>query len=99
MKQTRSTTFADTGAGSSGLRTVATATMAAGALFALGALVSALTEWAWLAVVVGFALLAYALPRLHRFQAPADGWVGRIGALLGATGAGLMVTLGVVFLI
>jgi hypothetical protein len=99
MKQTSTTALAETGAGGSRARTVGTLTMLAGALFALGALVSAATEWAWLAVIVGFALLAYVVPQLHRFQAPADGWAGRVGSLLVAGGAGLMVALGVVFLV
>ncbi len=99
MKQTSSTTLAETGAGGSRARTVGTLTMLAGALFGLGALVSAAIEWAWPAVIVGFALLAYVVPRLHRFQAPSDGWTGRFGSLLVAGGAGLMVALGVVFLV
>ncbi len=99
MKQTSSTTFAETGAGGSGATIVGNLTMVAGALFALGALLSAAVEWAWLAVIVGFTLLVYVLPRLHRFQSPADGWSGRIGSLLGAAGAVLMVTLGVIFLV
>ncbi len=73
MKQTSSTTFAETGAGGSGATIVGNLTMVAGALFALGALLSAAVEWAWLAVIVGFTLLVYVLPRLHRFQSPADG--------------------------
>ena len=99
MKQTSTTTLAETGAGRSRARTVGTLTMLAGASFALGALVAAVIEWAFLAVLVGFALLAYVVPQLHRFQAPADGWTGRFGSLLVAVGAGLMVALGVVLLV
>ena len=98
MKHTSSTTSAETGTGGS-REVVGTLTMVAGAVFALGAVLSAAIEWAWIALPVGFALLAYALPQLHRFQSPADGWPGRIGSLLGAAGAGLMVTLGVILLV
>lgn len=98
MKHTTSTTSADTGTARSPAA-VGTLTMVAGGLFALGALLSAAVEWAWIGVLIGFALLAYVLPHLHRSQAPADGWTGRIGALLGAAGAALLVTLGVIFLV
>ena len=74
-------------------------TMVAGALFALGALLSAAVEWGWLGLLIGFALVVHVLPELHRSQAPADGWAGRIGSLLGAAGAGVMVALGVIFLV
>ncbi len=99
MKQTLSTTFADTGAGSSRATTVGTLAMVAGALFALGALVSIAVDWAWFGILIGLALLAYVAPQLHRFQSPADGWAGRAGSLLVAGGAGLVVALGVVFLV
>lgn len=97
MKQTSSATFTETGAGGSRAATVGTLTMVAGAMFALGALVSIAVDWAWLAILVGLALLAYVVPQLHRFQAPADGWAGRLGSLLVAAGAGLVAALGVVF--
>jgi hypothetical protein len=74
-------------------------TMAAGALFALGALVSTVTDWAWLALLAGFALLVYVVPGLHRVQAPADGRAGRLGAPLVAAGAAVVLLLGVVFLV
>ena len=98
MKHTSSTTSAETGTGGS-REAVGTLTMGAGAAFALGALLSAAVEWGWLAVLVGFALVVYVLPQLHRFQSPTDGWAGRIGSLLGAAGAGVMVLLGVIFLV
>jgi hypothetical protein len=73
--------------------------MVAGALFVIGALVSSAVDWAWFAILIGFALLVYVVPQLHRFQSPADGWAGRAGSLLAAAGAGLVVALGVVFLV
>ncbi|MDK3256981.1 hypothetical protein [Blastococcus capsensis] len=99
MKQTSSTTFAETGAVQDRAQTVGTLTMVAGALFALGALVSIAVDWAWLAILIGFGLLTYVVPQLHRVQSPADGWAGRAGSLLVAAGAGLVVALGVVFLV
>lgn len=98
MKHTPSTTSAGTGTG--GSREVAgTLTMAAGAAFALGAVLSAAVDWGWFVLPVGFALVVYVLPQLHRFQSPADGWAGRWGSLLGAAGAAVMVTLAVIFLV
>ena len=99
MKHTSSTTSAQTAAGGSHSSTVGALTMGAGAMFALAALLSTVSEWGWIVLPVGFALVAYVLPHLHRFQAPADGWPGRIGSLLGAAGAGVMVALGVIFLV
>ena len=98
MKHTTSTTSAGTGTTGSP-EAVGTLTMVAGGLFALGALLSAAVEWGWLAVLVGFALVVHVLPHLHRFQSPEDGWMGRLGALLGTAGAAVMVLLGVVFLV
>jgi hypothetical protein len=76
-----------------------TLAMVAGAMFVLGTLVSSATDWAWLALLVGFALLVYVVPQLHRVQAPADGWPGRLGASLTAAGAAIVLLLGLVFLI
>ena len=87
------------GAGHPNPTTLGTLTMVAGALFILGALLSIVTEWAWLALLVGFALLVYVVPQLHRVQAPADGWPGRLGALLTAAGAAIVLLLGIVFLV
>ncbi|MGY2083977.1 hypothetical protein [Blastococcus sp. SYSU DS0539] len=98
MKQTSSTTSAET-EGQARAQTLGTLTMVAGALFALGALVSMAVEWAWLAILIGFLLLIYVVPQLHRVQSPADGWAGRAGSLLVAAGAGLVVALGAVFLV
>ena len=97
MTQTPSSTSA--GARTAPARMLGTLTMAAGALFALGALVSTVSEWAWLGLLAGFALLVYVVPGLHGVQAPADGWAGRLGAPLVAAGAAIVLLLGVVYLI
>jgi hypothetical protein len=98
MTQTPSST-SGSGVRTASARTLGTLTMAAGALFALGALVSTVTEWAWLGLLAGFALLVYVVPGLHGVQAPADGWAGRLGAPLVAAGAAVVLLLGVVYLI
>jgi uncharacterized membrane protein len=100
MDQTSSdTAFPRRGAASRDGTTLGTLTMITGAMFVLGALVSIATEWAWLAMLVGFALLVYVVPQLHRVQAPADGWPGRLGAPLTAAGAAIVLLLGIVFLV
>ena len=99
MSETSRTSFPGTGSGSSRAATVGTLTMAAGVLFVLGPLVSIASEWAWLGILAGLALLAYVVPQIHRLQAPADGWAGTSGSLLVAAGAGLVVALAVVFLL
>ena len=99
MKQSATTTFIETGAGGPRATTVGILTMAAGALFAVGALASVAVDWAWFAILIGFAALVYVVPQMHRIQSPADGWAGRAGSLLVAAGAGLVVALGVVFLV
>jgi len=80
-------------------RTVGLITMLAGAFFVLGGGLGAAVEWSWLFIILSIALLLYAVPKLHRLQAPADGSVGVWGTRLFLFGAGLMVALGVVFLI
>ncbi|RZU31802.1 hypothetical protein [Blastococcus saxobsidens] len=99
MEPTSSTTPAETTVVRTRAETVGALAMVAGALFALGALVSSAVDWAWFAILIGFGLLVYVIPQLHRVQAPADGWAGRAGSVLVAAGAGLVVALGVVFLV
>lgn len=72
-------------------------TMLAGACFVLGGGLGVATDWSWLFIVAAIALLLYALPKLHRIQAPADGAVGLWGTRLFIFGAAIMVTLGVIF--
>ncbi|MFP5372619.1 MAG: hypothetical protein ACLGI3_17995 [Actinomycetes bacterium] len=99
MKQTSGTASTRTGNSGSAARTLGTLTMAAGASIAVGVVVSVVTEWGLLALLLGLALLAYVLPQLHLVQSPADGWPGRYGALLAAAGAGVIVALGAFFLV
>ncbi len=100
MEQTSSDrTPSARGAGHRDGTTLGTLTMVAGAMFILSALVSIATDWAWLAMLVGFALLAYVVPQWHRVQAPDDGWPGRLGAPLTAAGAATVLLLGIVFLV
>jgi hypothetical protein len=74
-------------------------TLLAGLAFILGPPLSAAIEWAWLLVLVGIALLLYAVPKLHRHQAPADGALGLWGTRLFMAGSGIVVALAIVFLI
>ncbi len=99
MGQTVSTTRAGVGAGDRRAGMVGVLTMAAGAVIAVAALLSIAVDWAWFGLLIGLALLAYVVPQLHRFQAPADGWAGTWGSVLVAAGAAVIVALGVVFLI
>jgi len=83
----------------SGVRRVGALTIAAGASFIIAALGSIATEWAWLVMLIGFALLAYAVPNLHAYQAPADGWAGTWGSRLVLVGAAVVLALGAIFLV
>ncbi len=82
-----------------GARLLGLVTTAAGVLIAAGALLSVVTEWAWPAILVGFVLLVYVVPRIHGLQAPADGWPGRIGAPVATAGVAVIALLGLVFLV
>lgn len=73
--------------------------MLAGAGFMLGGGLSTLGEWTWVLFVAGIALLLYAVPQLHKVQAPADGAVGHWGARLFMLGAGILVALAAVFVV
>lgn len=78
---------------------VGVVTMVAGAAFALAALGSIATEAAWALMLVGFASLVYVVPKLHRHQAPGDRWPGALGAWLVPAGAGIVLALGLVYLV
>ncbi len=78
---------------------VGMATLVAGAAFVIAALGSAALEELWILMLIGFALLIYAVPALHRHQAPADGPLGHWGARLVLFGGAVVVALGIVFLI
>lgn len=74
-------------------------TLLAGLGFVLGGGLDAIWEWSWLFLLGGFALLLYAVPQLHRHQAPADGGVGLWGSRLFVFGAAIVVLIGVIFAI
>lgn len=74
-------------------------TIAAGVAFVIGALGTFAVDAAWLGVLVGMALLIYAAPKLHRVQAPEDGWAGVWGSRLILFGAAVVVALGVIHLV
>ena len=80
-------------------RKVGLATLIAGICFIVASIGSGVFEPFWILMIVGFALLAYSVPRLHRHQAPADGALGLWGSRLVAFGAVIVLALGVVFLV
>lgn len=75
------------------------ATLVAGLCFVIAPPLSQAIDPAWVLMLVGFALLLYAVPKLHRIQAPGDGPAGTWGARLVMFGGALMLALGVTFLI
>lgn len=78
---------------------VGMATLIAGLLIIAGGIGSEFADPLWLLLVAGFALLIYAIPRIHRYQAPADGAAGEWGARLVVFGGSLFVLLGVIYAI
>ncbi len=78
---------------------VGMAALLAGAAFAIASLGSAVVDQMWILMLVGFALLVYAIPALHRHQAPADGRLGQWGGRLVALGGAVVLALGIVFLV
>ena len=75
------------------------ATLVAGICFIVASAGSAAFDWVWPVMMVGFALLIYTVPRLHRYQAPADGPLGLWGSRLVAMGGLLVLALGVIYLV
>lgn len=75
------------------------AVLIAGIAIIIGSVGSALVDWMWVAMLVGFLGMVYGIPGVHGYQAPGDGAPGRWGALLIRYGGALMVLLGFVFLI
>ncbi|HWC14107.1 MAG TPA: hypothetical protein VG929_05885 [Actinomycetota bacterium] len=78
---------------------VGLATLVAGICFIVASLGSALVDAVWVAMILGFGLLVYAVPRLHRYQAPADGAIGLWGSRLVAAGGLIVLALGIVYLV
>lgn len=73
------------------------ATLLAGLCIMVGAIGSEFLDPLWFVIVFGFALLLYAVPKLHRYQAPADGAAGKWGARLVVLGGTLFVLLAVIY--
>lgn len=80
-------------------RRAAFAVLIAGVLIIVGALGSAVVDPLWVLILAGFLAMVYGMPGLHDYQAPGDGAPGRWGSLLIRLGGGLMVLLGLVFLV
>lgn len=70
-----------------------------GALIIVGAVGAELTDPLWVVLMLGIALLLYALPAVHRHQAPADGAVGEWGSRLVLFGGGVIVLLAIIYLV
>ncbi|HEX4977981.1 MAG TPA: hypothetical protein VFV40_08960 [Nocardioides sp.] len=75
------------------------ALVVAGIGIIIGTLGSEIAEWFGLGLLVAVLGIAYGLPGAHRYQAPADGPLGKWGSLLAAFGAGVLALLGIVFLL
>ncbi|MFH5822918.1 hypothetical protein [Georgenia sp. AZ-5] len=60
---------------------------------------SAVVDWLWVAVLLGFLGMILGIRGIHRYQAPADGAPGRVGAWLVVLGAAVIVLLGLAFLV
>lgn len=78
---------------------VGLATLVAGICFIIASAGSAAFDGLWAVMLIGFALLVYAVPQLHRYQAPADGALGLWGSRLVAVGGLIVMALGLVALI
>lgn len=78
---------------------VGLATLVAGICFVVASIGSAVFDPLWIVMILGFGLLAYSVPRLHRHQAPSDGALGLWGSRLVAFGAVVVLALGVVYLV
>ncbi len=88
-----------TGVGRADSERAGLAVLIAGVALIIAALGSALTEWLWVIMLIGFIGLVYGIPGIHRYQAPADGAPGKWGAWLVRAGGLIVTLLGVVFLV
>jgi hypothetical protein len=75
------------------------AVLIAGIAIIVGSLGSAAFDWLWVAILVGFLGMVYGMPGVHDYQAPADGALGKWGALLVRYGGAVLVLLGAIFLV
>ena len=80
-------------------RRSATVVVIAGVLIIIGALGSAVLDGLWVLILAGFLGMVIGVPGLHKGQAPHDGAPGRWGSLLIQVGAGIMILLGLAFLV
>lgn len=78
---------------------VGLAALISGICFIIGSLGSAAVDAVWVVMLLGFALLVYAVPKLHRYQAPADGALGLWGSRLVAFGGLIVIVLGLTYLV
>ncbi len=74
------------------------ALVVAGIGIIIGTVGSELTEWLAIGLLVGVLGIAYGVPGVHRYQAPADGALGKWSAMLASFGASVLALLGIVFL-
>lgn len=88
-----------TAPGAADRQKAAIAALVAGAAFAISSLGSAAIDGLWVLMIVGFALFVYAVPTLHRYQAPSDGQLGRWGTRLVLVGGVVLVALAILFFI
>lgn len=93
------TPVATMGATRAGNERAGLAVLIAGIGIIIGSAGSAVTEWMWIAMLVGFLGMVYGIPGIHDHQAPADGAPGKWGALLIRYGGAVVLLLGIVFLI
>lgn len=77
---------------------VGLATLIAGVCIIVGGIGSEFVDPMWVVMVIGFALLLYAVPKLHAHQAPADGAAGLWGSRLVVFGGSLFVLLALIYL-
>lgn len=75
------------------------AVLIAGIAIIIGAAGSAVVDWLWVAMLVGFLGMVYGVPAVHKYHAPRDGWPGKWGSLLIHYGGAVMVLLGLLFLV
>jgi hypothetical protein len=93
------TSAATTGVTRESHRKAGLAALVAGILILVGSVGSAFADWLWVAMLLGFLGMILGVPGMHRYQAPADGAPGRIGAWLVAVGGAVILLLGLVFLL
>lgn len=93
-----STTDATAGTSRARNRTSGLVVLIAGITIIIGAAGSAVLDWLGIAILIGFLGVIYGVPGIHRYQAPADGALGKWGALLVRYGGTVLVLLALVFL-